>query len=134
MRLTPINSQVILTHLKAFRHSINNELPSDDPLVFPTETVLASLFLSIGPQLSAIIHDGIIDSAITLPCFNQKEITEIDSLLDCAICSLEKSISENTPPSLNFKEIIAQLLERFGPIILELLIGILLQKDADQTP
>ncbi len=129
MPLTVTQSKVLASHLSALRYSISHDrTPKQEPDFSPND-VISSLVLELGPHISPLLSEAInhgkpLDAELT-----SKQYDAICDAIDKAEDELQNCIYAETPPGRSFREIIAALLEQLMPILIQIIIGFLLEPD-----
>ncbi len=129
MPLTTTQTKILASHLTALRYSLSgnqDELSHPD---FGPHDVMGSLILELGPHISPLLSQAITADKNLLEKFNPKQINGIIDKIDTAEDVLQDCIDANIPPGKGFREIIAALLEQLMPILIQIIIGFLLEPE-----
>ena len=129
MPLSVTQTQVLAAHLTGLHQTINPESQSTNQPDFTIEQVLASMCQELGPFVLPMIANAIKNGNLFTSQLRPTQTESMLTLLDEAEADLETSLAEETAPGRSFLEIIAQLLEQLGPLLIQILIGFLREPD-----
>ena len=127
MPMTNTQPHVLKQHFSALRASIAAEKPSRKLLDPPHAEITASLINELGPQACSAIAECIALSRHTLNDCCPEDIDCICDTLDKLDDLLTECLATDTPPDGRFRDLIAKLLEKIGPFIIQALIGFLMR-------
>ncbi len=129
MSFTNTQAQVFKQHLDAFSSSLAGQSPSRKFLNPPHAEILGSLVNELGPQSCAAIAEAIALSRHTLNDCCPDDIDCICETIDKLDDLLIESLKTNNPPEGPWRELLAKLLEKLGPFLIEALINFLMQPE-----
>ena len=127
MSFTAIECQTFAAHCGAIREALTHNPEKDPPLDHDCFDCCASLVHEIGPFVMPIIADFIITNDLVLDHLEPKKLDKLITLLEKLEEELQDCCHSGIPPGLNFRQIIAALLQDLGPILMQLIIGFLLE-------
>ncbi len=129
MPLTVTQAKVLASHLSALRYSLTGGTSPEHPPEFSPNEVISSLILELGPHISPLLSEAITKGCKIDPQLTGKQFNNICDAIDKAEDELQNCIDAETPPGRSFREIIAALLEQLMPILIQIIIGFLLEPD-----
>ena len=132
MSFTNTQAQSFKAHAEALLQSLLSQTASRRPLNPPHADIMASVVNELGPQTCASIAEAIALSRHNLNDCCPEDIDCICQELDKLITCLQTSLTNEIPPTGNFRDILAKLLEKLGPFIIQALIGFLMQPEPPQ--
>ncbi len=127
MTLTSIECQTLAAHCAAIRQALTHNPEIDPPLDHDCCDCIASLVHEIGPFVFPIIADFISTNNLTIAHLDPKKLDSLFTLLENLEEDLNDCCNSGQPPSRNFRQIIARLLQELGPVLMQLIIGFLLE-------
>ncbi len=129
MPLTVTQTKVLASHFSALRYSLTPRQEKDGPPEFGANDVIGSMILELGPHLSPLLSEAIIAEKDILKKLDPKIHDTICETIDNIEDELQDCIDADIPPSRRFREIIAALLEQLMPMLIQIVIGFLLEPD-----
>jgi len=134
MPLTPTQTQILKSHIVALRAASAASAASKDLPEFTPKEVVASMCYELGPFIMPIIADRINHIANPPQPPNIAALEAMLTTLDTLEDELMACKDGQNLPTRRWKEIIAQLFDKFGPYIIELLISVLLEPEPKPLP
>ncbi len=129
MPLTVTQAKVLASHLSALRYSLTGGLPQAEPPEFSPNDVISSLILELGPHVSPLLSEAILKGSGINPQLTGKQFDIFCDAIDAAEDDLQNCIDADISPGASFREIIAKLLEQLMPMLIQIVIGFLLEPD-----
>jgi len=127
MSFTNTQAQILKTHAEALLECLKTQTASRKRLKPPHAEIIGSLVNELGPQSCASIAEAIVRSQHDLNDCCPGNIECICETLSQLIDCLAESLTNETPPEGKFRDLLAKLLEKLGPFLIQALIGFLMQ-------
>ncbi len=127
MNFTNTQAQVFLTHVTALRESLAAKPKGRPNYDSGHSEILASLINECGPQICSASAEAVALSRHTLNDCCPEDIDCICETLDKIEDVIQASLKNNIPPDASFRDLIAKLIEKLGPFLIQALIGFLLR-------
>ncbi len=129
MPLTVTQTKVLASHLSALRYCLTARIPDEGPPEFGPNEVIGSLILELGPHVAPLVSEAITADKTLMEKLPAKQWNTFIETIDKAEDELQTCIDAEIPPGRSFREIIAALLEQLMPLLIQIIIGFLLEPD-----
>ncbi len=127
MSITATETQILKQHLSTLRESIGQSFASRKLINPPHAEIIASLIHELGPHSCNAMAEAIALSGHSFNDCCPEDLDCICETLDQIDDLLTDCLTANTPPGGRFRDLLAKLLEKIGPFLIEALIGFLMQ-------
>ena len=133
MPLTVTQANILKMHLDQFSKILSHEGLEQVADNFTFSEVLSTLIYELGPFIVPDLSNEIARNKVNVFDLPAEQQQKLRGLVDSAREELQTSLDTRILPGRSFREIIAEIIRQFSPLIIDALINILLEPDDEGT-
>lgn len=133
MPLTVTQANILKMHLDQFSKILSHEGLEQVADNFTFSEVLSTLIYELGPFIVPDLSNEIARNKVNVFDLPAEQRQKLRGLVDSAREELQTSLDTRILPGRSFREIIAEIIRQFSPLIIDALINILLEPDDSET-
>ena len=133
MPLTVTQANILKMHLDQFSKILSHEGLEQVADNFTFSEVISSLIYELGPFIVPDLSNEIARNKVNAFDLPAEQRQKLRGLVDSAREELQTSLDTRILPGRSFREIIAEIIRQFSPLIIDALINILLEPDDEGT-
>jgi len=133
MPLTVTQANILKMHLDQFSKILSHEGLEQVADNFTFSEVLSTLIYELGPFIVPDLSNEIARNKVNVFDLPAEQRQKLRGLVDSAREELQTSLDTRILPGRSFREIIAEIIRQFSPLIIDALINILLEPDDEGT-
>ena len=133
MPLTVTQANILKMHLDQFSKILSHEGLEQVADNFTFSEVISSLIYELGPFIVPDLSNEIARNKVNVFDLPAEQRQKLRGLVDSAREELQTSLDTRILPGRSFREIIAEIIRQFSPLIIDALINILLEPDDEGT-
>lgn len=131
MPLTVTQAHILKAHLDQLSQILGNEGFKQVADNFTFSEVISSLIYELGPFIVPDLSNEIARNKVNVFDLQAEQRQKLRGLVDSALEELQTSLDTRILPGRSFREIIAEIIRQFSPLIIDALVNILLEPDEE---